>query len=169
MKYLKIAIPVVLLTSIGLFYFLIPTTITISTFQVSNTHDLTATRLLNNPALLAKSMAPHYDSNQHKIIIDQIEFTPNVAMSNIIELDVATKALQTKSFITANAVTKETAAIHWFAEIKTSWNPVQRWKDYQEAVKIKKATAQLLKQLNAFVEQPVNIQFFALQKAGERG
>ena len=157
MKYLKIAIPVVLFTSIGLFYFLIPSTIKISTFLVSNTHELTAIRLLNDPSLFVKSMSKHYDSNRHKFIIDDIEFTPKAALSNIIEIDVATKALQTKSFITANAVTKETAAIHWFAEIKTSWNPFQRWNDYQEAVKLKKATAQLLNQLNTFVEQPVNI------------
>lgn len=157
MKYLKIAIPVVLFASIGLFYFLIPSTIKISNFVVSNTHELTATRLLNDPSLFVKSMGPNYDSNQHKMIVENIEFTPKAALSNLIEIDVDTKAIQIKSFVTANGVTKETAAIHWFAEMKTSWNPIQRWKDYQEAIKIKKATAQLLNQLNAFVEKPVNI------------
>ena len=157
MKILKIAIPLVLFVSIGLFYFLIPSTIKISTFKVASSHELSVIRVLNSPSLLAKSMSPYYDSSKHHITIDDIVFTPNAALSNIIQLNVATNNISTKSFITANSINKETTAINWFAEIKTSWNPIQRVKDYKEAIRIKKTTAQLLQHLNDFVEKPENI------------
>ncbi len=164
MKYLKIIATLTLLSCIGYFYLYIPTTIKVSSFKVSASHELTAHRLLNDPKLLTNSVAPYFDIKKNKIVFEDIEFQIYPALSNMIQIDIATKNINTKSFITANAITKETTAINWFLEFKTSWNPLKRYADYQEAIKIKKATSKLLNLLNDYVENPTHIYGFDIKE-----
>jgi effector-binding domain-containing protein len=154
MKNLKIAALLIILAFVGYFYIYIPNAIKVSSFKISNAFELTATRLLADPKLLPKSMGANYDSNNHKITVNGIEFTIQPALSNLVEIDIASKHIKTKSFITANGVTKQTTAINWFFEFKTTLNPIQRFSDYQEAIEIKNATNDILNHMSAFLEAP---------------
>ena len=154
MKNLKIAAVLIILAFIGFFYVYIPNTLKVSSFKVSNAYELTATRLLADAQLLPKSMGANYDSSNHKITVNGIEFTIQPALSNLVEIYIESKHIKTKSFITANGVTKQTTAMHWFFEFNTTLNPIQRLKDYQEAIEIKNATAQILNHISAFLEEP---------------
>lgn len=164
MKIFKIVSVCIVVAFLSYFYLYIPTTLKVSTFKVSNIHELTATRLIADPKLLAKSMDLNLDPNSHQIIANEIIFKLMPALSNMVQIDIASKNIKTKSFITTNSLTKETTAINWFFEFKTSWNPIQRWKDYQEAIKIKNTTAQILNSMNAFVEQSKNIYGFDIKE-----
>ncbi len=164
MKYARLVMTLLILTSVISFYWLIPSTIKVSTFKVTRTHELSVLRLINNHDLLFKSMSIYKDSADQKIKIKDVHFTVNNALSNLIQIDIATHKIQTKSFISVNSINRDSAAIHWFFEIKTGWNPITRWNDYQEAKKIKKATAQLLNEIKSFVEKPVNIYGFDIKE-----
>jgi hypothetical protein len=107
--------------------------------------------------MLPQSMAGFYDSSKHQIVANGIIFSIKPALSNIVEIDIASKNIKTKSFLTANDITKETTELNWFLEFNTNWNPIQRIKDYQEALEIKKATTLLLNSISDFVEQTKNI------------
>ena len=82
----------------------------------------------------------------------------------MIQINVQTSRLQLKSFITVNTISKETSAISWFCDFQTTLNPLQRWLDYNEAVKIKKASAALIQHINEFVQQPVNVYGFDIKE-----
>jgi hypothetical protein len=164
MKYARLAIPLFIITSIISFYLLIPSTIKVSTFKITAANELSILRLITNHHLMFKSMANYKDSSGQKIKINDVHFTLNNALSNLIQIDIATNKIQTKSFITVNNINKDSAAIRWFFEIKTGWNPISRWNDYQEAKKIKKASAQLLDEMKSFVEQPINIYGFDIKE-----
>ena len=164
MKYARIVISLLILTSIISFYLLIPSTIKVSTFKITATNEPAILRLITNHNLMFKSMSAFKDSSDQKIKINDIHFTINNALSNLIQIDIATPKLQTKSFITVNSINRDSAAINWFFEIKTGWNPLTRWNDYQEAKKIKNATAQLLDEMKSFVEQPLNIYGFDIKE-----
>ncbi len=154
MKNLKIAAIIIILALVGFFYIYIPNTIKVSSFKVSNAYELTATRLLADAQLLPKSMGANYDSSNHKITVNGISFMIQPALSNLVEIDIASKNIKTKSFITANGVTKQTTAINWFLEFKTTFNPIQRLNDYQEALAIKNAITEILNHMSAFLETP---------------
>jgi effector-binding domain-containing protein len=109
-------------------------------------------------------MSPYFDSNSKTVKIDDLAITMNSALSNVIQMDISTNNHTIKSFITANAITKETTAISWFYEVNTNWNPIQRWQDYQEAIKIKKATSKLIDTFNSYVEKPVNMYGFDIKE-----
>jgi len=164
MKYLKIAVIISIVAAIGYLYLFIPTHIKVSNFIESKSPELRVVRFIDNHDLLIKSVGNYYDSTSKKIIIDQVEFTLNKALSNVIQLNVTTKRLQVNSFITANIVSNETSNISWFSEFQTSYNPLKRWQDYNEAVKIKKASAKLIKLFNEFVQQPINIYGFDIKE-----
>jgi hypothetical protein len=157
MKYLKMVAAVIIIGLVSYIYLYIPTTLKISTFKVVNAFEMTVTRIINDSSLLQKSMSRSYDANQHKIIVNGITFNIKPALSNIVEIEIDSKNIKTKSFLTANDVTKETTALNWFLEFKTNWNPIQRIKDYQQALEIKKATSILLNSISDFVVQPKNI------------
>ena len=154
MKNLKIAAILLILAIVGFFYIYIPNTLKVSTFKVSNAYELTATRLLADAYLLPKSIGENYDSSNHKLTVNGIEFVIKPALSNLVEIDIASKNIKAKSFITANGVTKQTTAINWFFEYNTTLNPIQRLKDYQEAIAIKNTTSQILSHISAFLEEP---------------
>lgn len=154
MKNLKIAAILIIIAFIGFFYIYIPNTIKVSSFKVSNAYELTATRLLADVKLLPKSMGANYDSSHHKIMVNGISFMIQPALSNLVEIDIESKNIKTKSFITANGVTKQTTSINWFLEFKTTFNPFQRLSDYQEALAIKNATTEILNRMSAFLEAP---------------
>jgi effector-binding domain-containing protein len=164
MKYLKIALFTSIVAIFGYLYLFIPTNIKVSNFIDSKSPELRVVRLIDNHALLTKSVGKYYDSTTKKIIIDNVEFTLNNALSNMIQINVNTSRLQLKSFITANSVTKETSTISWFCDFQTSYNPLQRWLDYNEAVKIKKASATLIQHINEFVEHPINVYGFDIKE-----
>lgn len=164
MKYLKIVVVLLILAFIGFFYFYIPSTIKVSSYKISNAHELTVLRLINDQTLFAKSMSHFYDNNRKAFRVDDLTITMHSALSNVIQMDIATKEQTIKSFIIANAINKETTAISWFFEIKTKWNPIQRWQDYQEAIKIKKATSKLIDTFNSYVEKPVNMYGFDIKE-----
>ena len=164
MKYLKIALFTSIVAIFGYLYLFIPTNIKVSNFIDSKSPELRVVRLIDNHALLTKSVGKYYDSTSKKIIIDNVEFTLNNALSNMIQINVNTSRLQLKSFITANSVTKETSTISWFCDFQTSYNPLQRWLDYNEAVKIKKASATLIQHINEFVEHPINVYGFDIKE-----
>ena len=164
MKYVKITVAVIIIGALGYIYLYIPTTLKISTFKVANAYEMTVTRVINDSTLLNKSMSTFIDNSQHKIIANGITFIIKPALSNIVEIEIASKNIKTKSFLTANDVTKETTALNWFLEFRTNWNPIQRIKDYQEALAIKNATTLLLNNISAFVEQPKNIYGFDIKE-----
>ena len=164
MKNLKIAASIIILAIIGFFYIYIPNTIKVSSFKLSNAYELTATRLLADPKLLTKSMGAHDDTINHKVTVNGIEFTIQPALSNLVEIDIASKHIKTKSFIAANGVTKQTTAINWFLEINTTLNPIQRVRDYQEAIVIKNAINEILNQMSAFLEAPKYIYGFDIKE-----
>ena len=164
MKNVKIVTSLVIVAFIGFFYLYIPTNLKLSTFKISNVHELTVTRLISDAKLLKQSFGTFYDSAKDKIEINGIRFAIQPALSNIVGIDIESEHVKKQSFITANSVTKETTAINWFLEFKTTWNPIQRLKDYQEAIKIKKATAQLLNTLNDYVEQTKHIYGFDIKE-----
>ena len=164
MKYARLVMTLLILSSVICFYWLIPSTIKVSTFKVTGAHELTILRLINNHDLTFKSMSNYKDKANNQIKIDNIYFSLNNVLSNLIQVDITTDKLKTKSFITVNSINKDSAAIHWFFEIKSDWNPLHRWSDYQEAKKIKNATAQLLNEIKTFVEQPVNIYGFDIKE-----
>jgi hypothetical protein len=153
-----------ILSSVISFYWLIPSTIKVSTFKATGAHELTILRLINNQDLTFKSMSNFKDKSKNQIKIDDIQFSLNNVLSNLIQVDITTDKLKTKSFITVNSINKDSAAIHWFFEIKSDWNPLHRWSDYQEAKKIKNATAQLLNEIKTFAEQPVNVYGFDIKE-----
>ena len=157
MKFVKIAIVLLLVSAIGFFYLYIPSTIKVSSFKLSSSHELSILRLMNNNAHLMKSMAPYYDSIGHKVSINDIDFTATAALSNLAQIDIHSKTMKAKSYLAVNHITRDSAAINWFFEFKTGLNPLQRLADYQEAVKIKKSIETLLNTINSYVEQPVNI------------
>lgn len=164
MKYLKIAFVLLVIAAISFFYLYIPSTIKVSSFKLSASHELSVLRLINDQGNLAKSMHAYYDSNTHKIKVNDIQFTISGALSNLVQIDVASKNINTKSFISVNSINKDSSAINWFFDIATSLNPIKRFKDYQEAIDIKKATEQLLVSINDFVEHPVNIYGFDIKE-----
>jgi hypothetical protein len=164
MKYARLVMTLLILSSVISFYWLIPSTIKVSTFKVTGAHELTILRLINNQDLTFKSMSNFKDKSKNQIKIDDIQFSLNNVLSNLIQLDITTDKLKTKSFITVNSINKDSAAIHWFFEIKSDWNPLHRWSDYQEAKKIKNATAQLLNEIKTFVEKPVNVYGFDIKE-----
>jgi hypothetical protein len=164
MKYARLVMTLLILSSVISFYWLIPSTIKVSTFKVTGAHELTILRLINNQDLTFKSMSNFKDKSKNQIKIDDIQFSLNNVLSNLIQLDITTDKLKTKSFITVNSINKDSAAIHWFFEIKSDWNPLHRWSDYQEAKKIKNATAQLLNEIKTFVEKPVNVYNFDIKE-----
>lgn len=164
MKYLKIALITSMVAVIGYLYLFIPTHIKVSNFTESKSPELRVVRLIDNHALLTKTVGKYYDSTTKKISIDNVEFTLNNALSNMIQINVQTSRLQLKSFITVNANSKETSTISWFCDFQTSYNPIQRWLDYNEAVKIKKASATLIQHINEFVQQPVNVYGFDIKE-----
>ena len=164
MKYARLVMTLLILSSVICFYWLIPSTIKVSTFKLTGAHELTILRLINNHDLTFKSMSNFKDKSNNQIKVDDIYFSLNNVLSNLIQVDITTDKLKTKSFITVNSINKDSAAIHWFFEIKSDWNPLHRWSDYQEAKKIKNATAQLLNEIKTFVEQPVNIYGFDIKE-----
>lgn len=164
MKYLKIALIISIVAAIGYLYLFIPTHIKVSNFTESKSPELRVLRLIDNHTLLTKSVGKYYDSASKIITIDNVEFTLNNALSNMIQINVHTDRLQLKSYITVNSVTKETSTISWFCDFQTTYNPLQRWLDYNEAVKIKKASATLIKHINEFVQQPVNVYGFDIKE-----
>ncbi len=164
MKNLKIISVLIIVAFLGYFYIYIPTTLKISTFKVSNAYELSATRLIGDPEMLPKSMGANYDSSLHKITVNGISFFIKPALSNIVEVDIEYKHIKTKSFITANAVTNQTTAINWFLEFKTTFNPIQRFNDYQEAIAIKNATTEILNHISAFIEEPKYIYGFDIKE-----
>jgi len=164
MKYARLVMTLLILSSVICFYWLIPSTIKVSTFKLTGAHELSILRLINNHDLTFKSMSNFKDKSNNQIKVDDIYFSLNNVLSNLIQVDITTDKLKTKSFITVNSINKDSAAIHWFFEIKSDWNPLHRWNDYQEAKKIKNATAQLLNEIKTFVEQPVNIYGFDIKE-----
>jgi len=164
MKYARLVMTLLILSSVISFYWLIPSTIKVSTFKVTGAHELTILRLINNQDLTFKSMSNFKDKSKNQIKIDDIQFSLNNVLSNLIQVDITTDKLKTKSFITVNSINKDSAAIHWFFEIKSDWNPLHRWSDYQEAKRIKNATAQLLNEIKTFVEKPVNVYNFDIKE-----
>jgi hypothetical protein len=164
MKNLKIAAVLIILAMVGFFYIYIPNTLKVSSFKVSNAYELTATRLLADAKLLPKSMGANYDSTNHKITVNEISFFIKPALSNLVEIDIESKHIKTKSFIAANGVTKQTTAINWFLEFNTTLNPIQRFSDYQEAIAIKKTITQLLNHISAFLETPKYIYGFDIKE-----
>jgi hypothetical protein len=164
MKKIKIASILIIFAFVGFFYIYIPNTIKVSSFKVSNAYELTATRLLADAQLLPESMEANYDSINHKIKVGGIEFTIQPALSNLVEIDIASKHIKTKSFITANGVTKQTTAINWFLEFKTTLNPIERYNDYQEAIEIKNAINEILNHMSAFLEAPKYIYGFDVKE-----
>lgn len=164
MKYAKLAITIFIITLIIGFYLVIPSTIKVSTYKVAASYELTILRLINNHDLMSESLSEFKDSTGKTFKLNDIQFELNTALSNLIQIDITTDKLKTKSFVSVHPLNKESAAIYWFFEIKTSWNPIQRWKDYQEAKKIKAATAQLLNKLKTFVEKPKNIYGFDIKE-----
>jgi hypothetical protein len=107
--------------------------------------------------MLPQSMTAFYDSSKHQIVANGITFIIKPALSNIVEIDIESKNIKTKSFLTANDITKETTELNWFLAFNTNWNPIQRIKDYQEALEIKKATTLLLNRISEYVEQTKNV------------
>ena len=164
MKYARLVMTLLILSSVISFYWLIPSTIKVSTFKATGAHELTILRLINNQDLTFKSMSNFKDKSKNQIKIDDIQFSLNNVLSNLIQVDITTDKLKTKSFITVNSINKDSAAIHWFFEIKSDWNPLHRWSDYQEAKKIKNATAQLLNEIKTFAEKPVNVYGFDIKE-----
>lgn len=164
MKYLKIALFTSIVAVVGYLYLFIPTHVKVFNFIESKSPELRVVRLIDNHALLAKSVDKYYDSTTKKITIDNVEFTLNNALSNMIQINVQTSRLQLKSFITINTISRETSGISWFCEFQTTYNPIQRWLDYNEAVKIKKASATLIQHINEFVQQPVNVYGFDIKE-----
>ncbi len=157
MKYLKIAIVLIVLSTISFFYLYIPSTIKVSTFKLSASHELSVLRLINDQKKLVESMSSYYDSNAHNINVNGIQFTVSAALSNLVQIDIISKDIKTKSYISVNSLNRDSAAINWFFEIPTTFNPLKRLSDYQEAIKIKKATEQLLISINNYVEHPINV------------
>jgi len=164
MKYAKLAITILMITAIISFYLLIPSTIKVSSYTVAKSYELTILRLITNHDLMSKSLSEYKDSSGQNFKLNDIQFTLNTALSNIIEIDISTDQLKTKSFVSVSQINKESAAIYWFFDIKTSWNPIERWNEYQKAIKIKKATNQLLDQMKTFVEQPINVYGFEIKE-----
>jgi effector-binding domain-containing protein len=164
MKYARLVMTLLILSSVIGFYWLIPSTIKVSTFKVTGAHELSILRLINNQDLTFKSMSAFKDKSDNQIKIDDIHFSLNNVLSNLIQVDITTDKIKTKSFITVNSINRDSAAIHWFFEIKSGWNPINRWNDYQEAKKIKNATAQLLNEIKSFVEQPINVYGFDIKE-----
>ena len=164
MKYSKLAITLLIITAIISFYLLIPSNIKVSSYTVAKSYELTILRLITNHDLMTKSLSEFKDSSGKNFKLNDIQFTLNTALSNIIEIDISSDQLKTKSFVSVSPLNKETAAIYWFFDIKTSWNPIKRWNEYQQAIKIKKATNQLLDQMKTFVEQPINIYGFEIKE-----
>lgn len=157
MKFIKIASVLVVIGLIGFFYLYIPTTIKISTYRVSKVHELSAIRLFNDNKILSKCLSSYNNPTSNQLSLNGINFKLKPGLSNIIGVDIDSKNIKTQSFITASPVTNESTVISWFLEFKTNWNPIQRLKDYNEALEIKKATAQILNTITDFVEKPVNV------------
>jgi len=164
MKKIKIASIVLIVAFLSYFYIYIPTNLKVSTYKVSNVYELSINRLLSDPKLLQQSLGNYYDSTNHQMVVNGIHFSIKPALSNLVQIDIASTNMKVPSFLTVNSVTKETSAIHWFFESKTTWNPIQRWKDYQEAIVIKKTLSEILNSLNTFVEQPKNIYGFDIKE-----
>jgi hypothetical protein len=157
MKLIKIASGLIVMGFIGFFYLYIPTTLKISTYKISKVHELSAIRLLNDKKLLLKCLSIYHNPTSNQLTLNGIDFKLNPGLSNVIGVDINSKNIKTQSFISVSPVNNKTTVINWFLEFKTNWNPIQRLKDYNEAVEIKKATSQILNTINDFVEKPLNV------------
>ena len=164
MKNARLVILLFILISIISFYLIIPSTIKVSTYKVTASHELSILRFITDQKLLSKSMSAYKNNSALNFKVNDVHFTLSNILSNLIQIDISTDKLNAKSFVTVKNVNKDSAAILWFFEIKTAWNPIKRWQDFQEAKKIKAASLQLLNEMKAFAEQPKNIYGFDIKE-----
>lgn len=160
MKRLLIVVIVFIMLICGCIYFFIPSTIIISDFTVLAATKGSAYRFISDEDYW-KKWWPDYsapkDAEQPQFFYNG--FTYQVDERYFNNVNVATQGAQfnINSSIRIIPFAKDSVIVQWKYQVKSSLNPVKRFRQYQHAKALKNSTSELLSSLDSYMQDEGNV------------
>lgn len=162
MKRLLFGISVLICLALIAVYIFIPAEIKLSKSIFIKTQAPAASRFLLDKRQWAKwfpsdAVTPDATSANTILRSDNFSYTVGNALMNTTQVLISDNKRSINSLINTLSINKDSAAVEWKAEIKTSMNPIGRIRSYNDAKEIESDMNKILTSLQAFLEKQQNV------------
>lgn len=149
-----LAIVVIAICSI---YILIPSTITVSNVRYVKAYHNTVLKFLTNESKMNEWLQTIATKNEKGFTYKNYNYQISRALSNLVEININSDNIATKSNIVSLSVYLDSSAIQWSTELIAGNNPVKRLSTYYAAKNLKENMSGLMNEMKKYLDNSFNM------------